>query len=109
MTAKDDVLAALRKSIEYAAGAVRSLASPALEEEIDAFGFPASRRAYVLILLTHDHEHLGQAIAYARSVGVTPPWSEARGDAAIRELFFRVPPGRPGGDRRRSAGRRSSR
>jgi hypothetical protein len=22
------------------------------------------------------HEHLGQLIAYARSVGVTPPWSK---------------------------------
>lgn len=77
MTAKDDVLAALRKSIDYAAGAVRGLESSALGDEIQALGFPASRRAYVLIVLTHNHEHLGQAIAYARSLGVTPPWSAA--------------------------------
>lgn len=78
MTSKDDVLAALRESIDYAAGAVRGLESSALGDEIQFLGFPASRRAYVLIVLTHNHEHLGQAIAYARSVGVTPPWSAAR-------------------------------
>jgi hypothetical protein len=25
----------------------------------------------------HNHEHLGQMIAYARMNGVTPPWSAA--------------------------------
>lgn len=83
VTAKEDVVAALRSSLDYATAAVRGLETPALEEEMDLF-FPASRRAYVLILLTHNHEHLGQAIAYARSLGVTPPWSEA-GEAPAAE------------------------
>jgi hypothetical protein len=30
-------------------------------------------------LATHAHEHLGQAIAYARSVGTVPPWSKKEG------------------------------
>ena len=77
ITDKDAVIAALKSSIDYAAGAVRGLASSTLEDEINMFGFPASRRAYVLVLLTHNHEHLGQAIAYARSIGVVPPWSAA--------------------------------
>lgn len=76
VTAKDQVVAELKKSIDYAAAAVRAMSGPALEEQMDLFGFPASRRAYALILLTHNHEHLGQAIAYARSLGVTPPWSQ---------------------------------
>jgi len=83
VTAKDDVVAALRSSIDYATAAVRGMETQALDEEMDLF-FPASRRAYVLILLTHNHEHLGQAIAYARSLGVTPPWSEA-GEAPAAE------------------------
>lgn len=29
-----------------------------------------------LRMIAHLHEHLGQLIAYARSVGVTPPWSQ---------------------------------
>ncbi|MBK9166186.1 MAG: DinB family protein [Bryobacterales bacterium] len=32
--------------------------------------------AHVLLrLLVHNHEHMGQAVAYARMSGVTPPWS----------------------------------
>jgi uncharacterized damage-inducible protein DinB len=34
-------------------------------------GFPR----VVLLVAGDQHEHLGQLIAYARSVGVTPPWS----------------------------------
>ena len=30
----------------------------------------------ILILLGHSNEHLGQLIAYARSNGIKPPWSE---------------------------------
>jgi hypothetical protein len=30
-----------------------------------------------MVMGNHMHEHLGQSIAYARSNGVTPPWSEA--------------------------------
>ena len=31
----------------------------------------------IYILVTHAHEHLGQAISYARSNGVVPPWTAA--------------------------------
>jgi uncharacterized damage-inducible protein DinB len=34
---------------------------------------PASQ--VMLRLLLHNHEHMGQAIAYARMCGVRPPWS----------------------------------
>lgn len=29
-------------------------------------------------IATHEHEHLGQSIAYARMNGVVPPWTAAR-------------------------------
>jgi hypothetical protein len=33
--------------------------------------------ARVVLLMSGDqHEHLGQLIAYARSIGVAPPWSK---------------------------------
>jgi uncharacterized damage-inducible protein DinB len=85
LTAKDAVVAELRRSIDYAAAALGGLDTAALEETVQPLGFPASRRAYALILLTHNHEHLGQAIAYARSIGVTPPWSEGPGEGAEAE------------------------
>jgi uncharacterized damage-inducible protein DinB len=31
-----------------------------------------------LRILVHNHEHMGQAVAYARMNGVTPPWSVGR-------------------------------
>ena len=73
VTSKDEVIALLNRSLAYAKSAVREIED--LDAETDMFGFPATKRAYLLILLTHNHEHLGQAIAYARSLGVVPPWS----------------------------------
>jgi uncharacterized damage-inducible protein DinB len=34
-----------------------------------------SQRTMILIINNHLHEHLGQLIVYARSNGITPPWS----------------------------------
>jgi hypothetical protein len=75
VTSKDAVIARLKESFDYAAGAVKTIPALGLDAEVDVFGFPASKRAYLLILMSHAHEHLGQAIAYARTVGVVPPWS----------------------------------
>jgi uncharacterized damage-inducible protein DinB len=74
ITTKDDVIAKLNESFAYAAKAVPTITD--LETTVETFGFPGTKRAYLLILLTHAHEHLGQSIAYARSVGVVPPWSQ---------------------------------
>ena len=78
VTAKDEVVAMLEKSVAYAKQAVPQIED--LDTEVDLFGFPASKRAYLLILLTHAHEHLGQSIAYARSMGIVPPWSQPQED-----------------------------
>ncbi len=39
------------------------------------FGMEMSTRNFMMSVLGHAHEHLGQAIAYARMNGVVPPWS----------------------------------
>lgn len=46
-----------------------------LAEPLIVFGRPSSRRATWIEAAAHLHEHLGQLIAYARSNGTTPPWS----------------------------------
>lgn len=74
VTDKDAVIAKMKESFEYAAQAVPTITD--LETTVEAFGFPGTKRAYLLVLLTHAHEHLGQSIAYARSLGVVPPWSQ---------------------------------
>ncbi len=74
VTEKDDVIAKLKKSLEYAKGALPTIED--LDTEVQLFGpEPQSKRAYIMILMSHAHEHLGQSIAYARSIGITPPWS----------------------------------
>lgn len=72
ITEKDDVVRKLKGSILYATAAMQTIED--LETEVNLF-FPGTKRAYLLVVLTHLHEHLGQAIAYARSMGVVPPWS----------------------------------
>jgi len=75
VTEKDAVITRLKESFDYAVEAVKTIPAKALDDQVDIFGFPASKRAYLMILMSHAHEHLGQAIAYARTVGVVPPWS----------------------------------
>jgi uncharacterized damage-inducible protein DinB len=47
-----------------------------LNREIEAFGMKFSVRNFMVTMIAHLHEHLGQSIAYARMNGVTPPWSK---------------------------------
>jgi uncharacterized damage-inducible protein DinB len=74
ITAKDDVIAKMKKSFAYLYDAIPTITD--LDEKVELFGPPSSKRSYLFILQGHAHEHLGQAIAYARSVGVVPPWSQ---------------------------------
>lgn len=71
---KVSVVDLLRRSFAYAAEAIPSISD--LDAEVATWGFPASKRDYLLILQGHAHEHLGQMIAYARGLGITPPWSQ---------------------------------
>jgi uncharacterized damage-inducible protein DinB len=81
VTSKADVKAKLEESIAYAKGALANFPEAALDEKVDMFGMEMRKRDVLLIMLSHSHEHLGQLIAYARSNGVTPPWSQPMPDA----------------------------
>lgn len=47
-----------------------------LSKATKVFGRDGTFGDFGLVAVGHCHEHLGQLIAYARSNGVTPPWSE---------------------------------
>jgi uncharacterized damage-inducible protein DinB len=47
-----------------------------LDKSLDWFGGKNTERGLLLFAVRHAAEHLGQAIAYARFVGVVPPWTE---------------------------------
>jgi uncharacterized damage-inducible protein DinB len=47
-----------------------------MDQKITLFGQPSTKRGVLVLIMTHAHEHLGQAIAYARMNEVVPPWSK---------------------------------
>jgi uncharacterized damage-inducible protein DinB len=69
----------LTKSFEHVRAAITAASEADLNTKVNIFGHDATVRDAMLIVVTHAHEHLGQAIAYARSNGIVPPWS-AKGD-----------------------------
>ena len=75
-TDKTKVLEALRDSF----GLVRKVAGEVeLGKKVLFFGQSTNAQRILMAVTIHLHEHLGQSIAYARSVGVVPPWSAAEG------------------------------
>ena len=72
ITAKADVIAWLQKSFD----AVRAGYGAAdRQKKVQLFGRETTVDGVFLRILVHNHEHMGQAIAYARMNGVKPPWS----------------------------------
>lgn len=65
----------LKKSFAHVKQAIAAVPDSDLDRTVKFFGQEGSVRTVILILATHGHEHLGQAIAYARMNGVAPPWS----------------------------------
>jgi uncharacterized damage-inducible protein DinB len=55
--------------------ALEPLSAGALGRDMQFFGTPTTQRGIFVLTDTHIAEHLGQAIAYARTMGIAPPWS----------------------------------
>jgi uncharacterized damage-inducible protein DinB len=72
---KAEVIADVEASFAHLHAAMNLTTDANLTEMIKFFGQDFSRQGAMLLTVTHLHEHLGQAIAYARSNNVTPPWS----------------------------------
>jgi uncharacterized damage-inducible protein DinB len=73
ITQKADVIHWLNTSFDT----VRK-AYPAAEPQksVKLFGADTKVENVYLRLLVHNHEHMGQSIAYARTNGIVPPWSK---------------------------------
>jgi len=74
---KDEVLAHYKQATTLFKEAMLEMNGEDLSEKVEFFdGNDYSKQMVSMINLSHTSEHLGQLIAYARGVGVTPPWSE---------------------------------
>ncbi len=78
ITEKDKVIEILKQAIEHARQAADAASQGDLNRKVEVFGFKMAARSILFIMSGHQHEHLGQAIAYARMNGIVPPWSADR-------------------------------
>lgn len=74
---KEQLTAALKQSTDIISSAIKNVDDEALDDKME-FPFPGefTTTSAILIAVSHSNEHLGQLIAYARTNGITPPWSE---------------------------------
>jgi len=72
---RDEIIAALQVSFGHLKEAMSAAGAKAADREVRLFGRTMTGQAMWILAVTHLHEHLGQAIAYARSNEVVPPWS----------------------------------
>jgi len=70
----------LQASFDYVRDAIKGVTDKDLDKKINFFGREITTRSGLITIVDHEHEHLGQSIAYARVNKVTPPWS--KGDMA---------------------------
>jgi uncharacterized damage-inducible protein DinB len=75
-TDKAKVMATLKDSFAHAKKAIAAMPDADLEKSLDWFGGKNTERGILLFIVRHAAEHLGQSIAYARVIGITPPWTE---------------------------------
>lgn len=73
--AKDSVIAEVEKSFAFVNSALSGTLASRLGESVTMFGQNFTLQQAWILAATHVHEHLGQLIAYARSIGVKPPWN----------------------------------
>jgi uncharacterized damage-inducible protein DinB len=76
-TDKSKIIEALNKSFTSAIAVVQGMTNADFAKPEAKLGPDANDGDVIYILVVHAHEHLGQAIAYARSNGVVPPWTVA--------------------------------
>ena len=88
-TDKTKVIATLKDSFAHARKAITSMSDADLDKSLDWFGGKNTERGVLLFVTRHAAEHLGQSIAYARFLGVVPPWTE---DAQKQQQKQETPP-----------------
>ena len=76
----------LNKSWEFTQKAINGMTNADFARLIPKLGPQANAGDVVYILVTDAHEHLGQAVAYARENDIVPPWTvEAQKQAAEKK------------------------
>lgn len=78
VTEKAAVIAELKKAFAHLRAAIAATPDADLEKPVKFFGMESTVRGLYFTVALHEHEHLGQSIAYARMNGIVPPWTAER-------------------------------
>ena len=73
VTDKGAVIDALKKSFAHLRNAISATTDADLDKPVKFFGMDSTVRGLYLVTANHEHEHLGQSIAYARMNGTSSP------------------------------------
>jgi uncharacterized damage-inducible protein DinB len=85
-TDRAQIVTELNKSWTFAETAIKSMSNADFAKLVPKLGPQANEGDVVYILVGDAHEHLGQAVAYARVNGIVPPWTvEAQKKAAEKK------------------------
>lgn len=74
-TEKVQVIEWLNKSFAYSIDSVQAMPNAEFAKLLPKLGPQANAGDVVYLLVVHQHEQLGIAIAYSRTIGVVPPWT----------------------------------
>jgi uncharacterized damage-inducible protein DinB len=77
-TDKAAVMQSLKDSFAHFREAILDLKDADLTKEVKTPRGQTTIRGAFFIITGHFGEHLGQSIAYARTIGIVPPWTEER-------------------------------
>ncbi|MDG1571289.1 DinB family protein [Robiginitalea sp. M366] len=75
---KAAIIDTYKQSCAFIAEVMGLVKEGTLGEEVDLGFTKLNRLSSLLVILEHNGEHKGQLIAYARSNGVVPPWSQGQ-------------------------------
>lgn len=77
VTSKAEVISWLRRSLDAVKDAHLAAKLQDLQRKVHIADRDATVDGIYLRIIIHDNEHMGQLIAYARMMGVAPPWSKS--------------------------------
>ena len=77
-TDRAKIIAQVNQSFDYVEAALAKRSNDELRRIVKEFGPEASEGDIVYLIVADAHEHLGQAVAYARMNGIVPPWTAAQ-------------------------------
>ncbi|NND04966.1 MAG: DinB family protein [Saprospiraceae bacterium] len=76
ITGKANIMEAVSKSFDFTKEKITMVETDQLGDSVEMPFGEFNKMSTLLLVLEHSGEHKGQLIAYARSSGIAPPWSQ---------------------------------